>query len=216
MQFAYASAEIKPVVESMMFEYEPVYNLLAKYEYVVLPAREPADITVPVALTRDGVDVVLARTARLFVERFVVVLFLDTTLREAVFVPRFDATPREETVLFAVVVVARFVVLLDVVERVAFAEVARDAVVRATLARLLAVARGDVRPVFCIAAPVSTIGSANTERIETNVEQTKNAAANKNTVPIAFLQELAFIRNVMKISYVLSHTKSPQIWAIRA
>ena len=37
-------------------------------------------------------------------------------------------------------------------------------------------------------------GSANTERIEINVEQTKNAVANKNNVPIAFLQEFASIR----------------------
>ena len=38
------------------------------------------------------------------------------------------------------------------------------------------------------------IGSAKTERIEINVEQTKKAVANKNNVPIAFLQEFALIR----------------------
>lgn len=156
---------------------------------------------------------VLARTARLFVVRFVVWV-RDFTFRVAVFPPRFDVTPRDETVLFATVDVPRLTALLEVDARVALAELARDVVVRATFARLFAVARGDVRPVFCCVVKfVSTIGSANTERIETNVEQTKNAAANKNTVPIAFLQELAFIRNVMKVSYLLLYTKSPEIWA---
>ena len=89
----------------MIFAYEPVYNLLFKYEYVVdvVPAREPADITEPVALTRDLFVDVRARTARLFVVRFAVaVLFLDTTLRFAVFVVRVGVIEREDTFLFAV------------------------------------------------------------------------------------------------------------------
>lgn len=57
---------------------------------------------------------------------------------------------------------------------------------------------------------VSKSGSANTERIETKVEQTKNAAANKNTVPMAFLQEFAFIRNVIKISCCSLYAQTPE------
>ena len=90
-----------------------MYNLLFRYEYVVVvPAREPADITEPVALTRDLFVDVRARTARLFVERFAVVLFLDTTLRVDAFVVRVGVIEREETFLPAV---PRDAVVLDAV-----------------------------------------------------------------------------------------------------
>ena len=175
-----------------MFEYEPVYNLLLKYEYVVEVARDPA-ITEPVALTREGVLDVRARTARLFVARFDTILLRDATPRVAVPGVRVD-TERDATLRFAPV--PRDTVALDDVF------VARDCVERDTVERfdVVFVERGLVRPDFCAVALVSTIGSANTERIETNVEQTKNAAANKNIVPIAFFTEFVFMRNVIGFS----------------
>lgn len=177
-----------------MFEYEPVYNLLAKYEYVVVePTREPADITLPVALTREGVEDVRARTVRFAdVVLLLVVWEREVTPREDTFVERVGVIPREETVRVAVAV--REAVALDAVGVV---DAARDVVERDTLVRLVALERGLWRPVDWFVAFVSNIGSANTERIEINVEQTKNAAANKNTVPIAFLQQFVFIRKVM-------------------
>ena len=215
MQFEYASAEINPVVESMMFEYVPVYNLLLKYEYDVdVDARDPA-IMEPVALTRDGVDDVRARTARLFVERLTAPdLLRDTTPRDEVKVPdvvRVAAVPREETARF--VPVPRDIVVLDAVfvftERVARAVVARDVFARFVV---FVVARGLVRVARWGKTFEVAIGSANTDRIETNVEQTKNAAANRNIVPIAFFNEFAFTRNVIKISCSLFCAKVPKIW----
>ena len=140
----------------------------------------------PVALTREGVAAVRARTARLLLVVLVAELLRDTTLREDTFVERVGVTERFATVRFAAF--ARDAVVLD-----ADCTVVLDAVVRAAFARLFAVERGLCRPVLWVAAFGFTIGSANTERMETNVEHTKNAAANKNTVPIAFLQEFAFI-----------------------
>ena len=91
-----------------------MYNLLFRYEYVVVvPAREPADITEPVALTRDLFVDVRARTARLFVVLVAVFdLFLDTTLRVDAFVVRVGVIEREETFLPAV---PRDAVVLDAV-----------------------------------------------------------------------------------------------------
>lgn len=188
-----------------MFEYEPVYNLLDKYEYVVVALARPADITVPVALTREGVADVRARTAR-----FVAVVRLvprDVTLRVVAPVERVEDTPREDTTRLADV--PRLTVV-----RVAGRVVApgvRAVVERETVARFVefAVERGLVRPAFCTATLVFTTGSANTERIEINVEQTKNAAANKNTVPIAFFTEFAFTRNVMNFSCRLLYATTP-------
>ena len=40
---------------------------------------------------------------------------------------------------------------------------------------------------FDVALCIGAIGSANTVRIDNNVEQIKNAPASKNTVPTAFL-----------------------------
>lgn len=176
------------------------------YEFDVL-ARPPA-ITEPVALTREGVLDVRARTARLFVVRFVVVLPRDVTLRVVVpveRVARVGVNERDETVRFAPV--PRDKVVLDEVF------VARDWVERDTVARFVVVAfaRGLVRPVFWGKAFGFTIGSANTERIETKVEQTKNAAAKRNIVPMAFFIEFVFTRNVIKFSCLFVMRKTPKI-----
>jgi hypothetical protein len=186
-----------------------VYKLLAKYEYDVVLARLPVIIE-PVALIREGVFVVLARIAR-FETLFVAAWLRAVTPRDAAgvvvaFIERTGILPREVTVLFATL--PRDVVVLDAPCAVC-AAVARETVVRAVFTRLLAVARGLVRPLRCGNVFAGAIGSANTERIDINVEHTKNAAANKNTVPIAFLQEFAFIRNVIIFSCYIYTQKRP-------
>lgn len=167
-------------------------------------ARVPA-IMDPVALTRDGVvvaDVVLARTAR---------------FERAAFWVR-AVTPRDGVVVCALMLrtLARGETVLDVTPRDV---VVRDAdagvtVVRAALARFCVVARGLVRPNLCGNVFAGATGSANTERIDINVEQTKNAAANKNTVPIAFFKEFAFIRKFMIFSCLNSCAKTADFPAI--
>ena len=205
MQFEYASAAINPVVESIMFEYDPVYNLLDKYVYDVddALAREPA-ITDPVAPTRDCVAPVLARTAR-FV-RVAVVLLRDFTVRVAPAVERvavaFERDARGEVVVRAetvrVPVAARDVFVCDT----GCCETERDVVARDVRARFVVVLveRGLVRGDVFVITFCGAIGSANTERIDINVEQTKNAATKRNIVPIAFFNEFIFIRNVITIS----------------
>lgn len=166
-------------------------------------ARDPV-ITEPVALTREAVDPLRARIARLFVVRFVVALLRDVTPRVVVGrVVRVGVIPRDVTVRFAAFP-RDTAVLVGVF--VARAVVARDTVARFVV---VAAARGLVRPDFCAVAFGLTIGSANTERIETRVEQTKNAAANKNIVPIAFLTEFVFMRKFIKFSCRLLHIKAP-------
>ena len=177
-----------------------MYKLLAKYEYDGdVDARVPAIID-PFALTRDDVvlvaDVVLARTAR---------------FERAAFCVR-AVTPRDCVVVCALILrtLARGETVLDATPRdvvarddvVAGVTVARDTVERATaeLFALFTFARGLVRPDLCGNVFAGAIGSANTERIDINVEQTKNAAANKNTVPIAFFNEFAFIRKFIIFS----------------
>jgi hypothetical protein len=79
--------------------------------------------------------------------------------------------------------------------------------VLATVLRLVAcllrgLARPDVRallPARCACGPTNVgsitgaIGSANTDRIDKNVEHTKNAPANKKTVLTAFFNEFATV-----------------------
>ena len=188
-----------------MLEYEPVYKLLAKYEYDVDEDARAPGITAPAVLTRDGVPVVRARTARLLdVVRFAALLRADTP-RVDVFVVRVGVierdetlrvpTPRDVAVFVPVCVTAPGVRTL--VERVVFT---RDVVVE----------RGLIRPETRPELVAETTGSANTERIEITVEHTKNAAANKNTVPTAFLQEFTFIRILIKISCRLSYETTPR------
>jgi hypothetical protein len=55
---------------------------------------------------------------------------------------------------------------------------------------------------------IGATGSANTARIDSTVEQTKNAPASKNIVPIAFLIEFAMFLVLIKLS--LCSGKSPE------
>lgn len=126
----------------------------------------------------------------------------------------FDVAVRARTLRDVVVVrdapVARDTTPRDVVVAVVrgLATVVRDATLRAVFADGVAVvprdttfdvARRDVALVrgdcaVTIAPVVGAIGSANTARIDNNVEQTKNAPASKKTVPTAFLQQSAMLR----------------------
>lgn len=126
----------------------------------------------------------------------------------------FDVAVRARTLRDVVVVrdapVARDTTPRDVAAAVVrgLATVVRDATLRAVFADGVAVvprdttfdvARRDVALVrgdcaVTIAPVVGAIGSANTARIDNNVEQTKNAPASKKTVPTAFLQQSAMLR----------------------
>lgn len=146
-------------------------------------------IALPCNETRAWFDVaVRARTLRDVVVVRDAPVARDTTPRDVVAtVARGLATVvRDETLraVFADVVVAPD-------DDVAVAVVPRDTtfdVVR----RDVAVVRGDCA--VTIAPVVGAIGSANTARIDNNVEQTKNAPASKKTVPTAFLQQSAMLR----------------------
>lgn len=151
-----------------------------------LRAELPRDAVarpVVAAVVRDAValgrpDVVVVRDAvpLVVVVRDVVgtaVAVRDTTPRDIV-APLVFAVPRETT--------------FDDVPRA----VAVDG--RAVDARTLPAARGDATVDDVVTVAVGAIGSANTARIDNKVEQTKNAPASKNTVPIAFLTCSAKLR----------------------
>ena len=184
-----------------------MYNLFDKYEYVgdVVDALEPR-MALPCRETRAfSAAVVVAVRAR--------------TLRVCVVAARDRAaSARETTRRFAVsvargdVVVVRDAVARGVTERadaavrdagVAVAVVRGFVAVRAIVRRDVTfdedVARGLVRPgaraagadcgAMIVVGSTGAIGSANVERIDINVEHTKNAPASKNIVPRAFLKE---------------------------
>lgn len=152
-----------------------------------LRAELPRDVVarpvVVAAVVRDAValgrpDVVVVRDAvpLVVVVRDVVgtaAAVRDTTPRDIV-APLVFAVPRETT--------------FDDVPRA----VAVDG--RAVDARTLPAARGDATADDVVTVAVGAIGSANTARIDNKVEQTKNAPASKNTVPIAFLTCSAKLR----------------------
>lgn len=151
-----------------------------------LRAELPRDAVarpVVAAVVRDAValgrpDVVVVRDAvpLVVVVRDVVgtaVAVRDTTPRDIV-APLVFTVPRETT--------------FDDVPRA----VAVDG--RAVDARTLPAARGDATADDVVTVAVGAIGSANTARIDNKVEQTKNAPASKNTVPIAFLTCSAKLR----------------------
>ena len=158
-----------------------------RYEYDVVGVALEPRIAEPCkeirALFAAAVVAVRARTERVAAAfaRDVAADARDTTLREPAAFARFTAG-RPDT--------ARDAVPLGVV--------VRATVVRLAFARLRGLARPergfDARP-LCGAATefsfIGAIGSANTERIDKNVEHTKNAPASKNTVPMAFLNESA-------------------------
>ena len=129
--------------------------------------------------------------------------------RDAVVVGRPDATVARDAVFVVVardavgVVVARAVDVRDETPRettfvvvpprlTMFAESPRDVAGREER-DVVAPARGDWGTATVV-VDAGAIGSAKTARIDTNVEQTKNAPANRNTVPIAFLQCSAKLR----------------------
>lgn len=103
-----------------------------------------------------------------------------------------DTTPRD---VAAVVVRGLVTVVRDETLRPTFADgvavVPRDTTFDVAR-RDAAIVRGDCA--VTVAPAVGAIGSANTARIDNNVEQTKNAPASKKTVPTAFLQQSAMLR----------------------
>lgn len=127
---------------------------------------------VAVARDADVVALVAGATAAVVAAR-------DTTARE-------DAFARGDCVTTPDVVSAP----RDTI----FAELPRD------------VAGRDAVPARCawgnkiVAWPVGAIGSANTARIDNNVEHTKNAPASRNIVPIAFFNDSAKLRLFIKLS----------------
>lgn len=105
-----------------------------------------------------------------------------------------DAAVRDVTVR-AVVAELLFDVN-DVPRDTIFDDVPRDAATDGRAAeRTVPDARGDASAPDDVGTVFAgAIGSANTARIDNNVEQTKNAPANKNTVPIAFFTCSAKLR----------------------
>jgi len=168
-----------------VFEFELVVALLPRM------ADPPNDTR---AFDCAGAIAVRLRTLRFVFTpvRDVTTLFVparDTTLR--------DAPVRDATTLF---VPARDTTLRDAVA------------VRATLFVCDCTWRGLVRAlrevapartacgVLAVDTSIGAIGSAKTARIDSNVEQTKNAPASKNTVPTAFLQQSVIFWRFIKLS----------------
>ena len=144
-------------------------------------------------------DVTAVRDAFVAVGRdtvLVLALPRDTTVRDVAVVRAAldgrDDTPRADVA-----------VVLATVELDAFARV----VVR-PVARAVVPARGDCGP-FAVTTGTGAIGSANTARIDNNVEQTKNAPANRNTVPTAFLQNSTRLRFLINLLPVFRDARKP-------
>lgn len=157
-----------------------MYNLFARYVYVVDDDFLLPRIALPCNETRAWFDVaVRARTLR------DVVVVRDAPVAR-------DTTPRDVVVA---VVRGLATVVRDATLRAVFADgvavVPRDTTFDVAR-RDVALVRGDCA--VTIAPVVGAIGSANTARIDNNVEQTKNAPASKKTVPTAFLQQSAMLR----------------------
>ena len=148
-------------------------------------------IALPCNETRAWFDVaVRARTLRdAAVVRDVVVFARARTLRDVFVVAvarEFATVPRDETPR-AILAFELVVVVVALLPRFTTFALAR---------REFVALRGDC----AFATPTvfaGAIGSANTARIDTNVEQTKNAPASKNTVPTAFLQKSVILRLVI-------------------
>lgn len=130
------------------------------------------------------------------------VVVRDVTPRDAVV----DAAPRDVVAALPVVPTIRAAAAgrPDTL-RAATGAVVPRATVAAAVPRDVAVVRADVRAVAPArgdwadaGVTAGAIGSANTARIDNNVEQTKNAPASKNTVPTAFLQKSPKLRLFIK------------------
>jgi hypothetical protein len=164
--------------------------LFDRYVYVFVAAADvPYDerIAGPVCDTREvsWAWVVRATTLRATVPRWATPR--DTTPRDAVEFER-DAVFARDTTLRETVA--------ELLARDADAVVPRtrnEPLLRAA-ARDVAFARGDAVLAATVGVTTGAIGSANTARIDKNVEQTKNAPASKNTVLTAFLTKSAISR----------------------
>lgn len=204
-----------------------------KYVYVFVDALLPR-IALPCKDTRALLVVARERTLRAVladaVERDALfVATRETTLRDVV--PRDVVVVRGDAVVARdVVVAARDAdVVVGVAVPVAVRETAaRDETLRAVVPvdvsretvlaeSLRDVAARDVRDVLpardacgvataAWVAEIGAIGSAKTARMDNKVEQTKNAPANKNTVPTAFLQKSAILRLFINYSPVFRGT----------
>lgn len=137
--------------------------------------------------TRDRTFRAAGTVARVVVPR-------ETTLRDAVVRFAVLAADGFATAARVVTVRARFVCCArDATERDAvFVAFARDTVFPEL--RVVKFVRDDVATGAGAVFAIGAIGSANTDRIDNNVEQTKNAPTSKNTVPSAFLQQSAKLR----------------------
>lgn len=198
-----------------------------RYVYVFVEALLPR-IALPCKDTRALLAVARERTLRAAladaVERDALfVATRETTLRDDVprdvvavrgddVVARDDVAARDEDAVVPAVPVAvretaardetlRAVVADDVPRETVFAEFLRD--VAARDARDVLPARDACGVATAVwVAEIGAIGSAKTARIDNKVEQTKNAPANKNTVPTAFLQKSAILRLFINYSPV--------------
>lgn len=197
-----------------------MYNLFCRYVYVLefVAALLPR-IALPVSETRAVVparettlrdafatfdDVVRDTTLRAELPRDAVArpVVVAAVVRDAVALGRPDVVVVRDVVGTAVAV--RDTTPRDIVAPLVFAvprettfdDVPRAVAVdgRAVDARTLPAARGDATADDVVTVAVGAIGSANTARIDNKVEQTKNAPASKNTVPIAFLTCSAKLR----------------------
>ncbi len=192
-------------------------------EFVV--ARERTERAVLFAATRDAV-VPRDTTLRDAVPRDAVVADVP---RDAVAVGRLDvvvARVADAVVVRAAVgvVAVRAVVARDVTPRDIVAELAPFDVPRTTTldvvfaveredagradARTFPELRADETDGVADAVVTGAIGSANTARMDKNVEQTKNAPASKKTVPIAFFIYSAKLR--LFINYSPVFRKRPE------
>ena len=81
------------------------------------------------------------------------------------------------------------------------------------LARLVELERAVAFDV-CIGTTAGAIGSANTARIDKNVEHTKNAPAKRNTVPMAFFATVAILRLFIHYSPADANPTNPPFQCI--
>lgn len=145
---------------------------------------------------RDAVPVVAAVPRETVVlGRAVAVVVVPATVpleTVGVVAPR-DTVARDVTVRAGVAALGVVVTVAAVVPRDTILVFVLDVAGRADERVLLVPARVacGVATAFCA---IGAIGSANTALIDKNVEQTKNAPASKNTVPIASLQKSATLR----------------------
>ena len=162
---------------------------------MALPCNDTRDavgvvfVAVRARTVRARVAGVRDTTLRVVVRVFVVarpVVVRDVTLRA---VPRDTvfAVARAGATFGAVRATVRFATLLRGLARLGVRDVALPA-------------RGDCGAAADVTSIIGATGSANTDRIDSTVEQTKNAPASKNIVPIAFLIEFAMFLVFIKLS----------------